>query len=463
MRAFLAGPWLAPLLLAVLAAAPIGHALAAGLPAVVHKATATVHAEPDFASDKVATLGKGAAVAVAGQQGLWYALEPAAGRAAGFVRVNEIRLAETGVDASDTMTVLLTARSGRGRVSETAGVRGIEASELRSAGYDEAQLLAMQGNRVPKGGAADWAEAHALDATPIAWPGEAAPSEYEAAVAALPAQAARTAPKAEDKRAGFGAFAKGLLGGFGGGLVGSAIDVAQTVTPESGEELAQAELELGPMVAGRLLGARPLWDDDAAQRRVNLVGRWLASNTSRPDLPWTFAVIDSPEINAFAAPGGYVMVTRGLYTLLEGDAELAAVLGHEIGHVVQRDHYEVVRQQELAGALQALVGSQVPAGDSIGESLARGFVERHGAAMLMTRLDREAEYRADAYSQLVLSRAGMNPLSLYGVLQKMAAIGGAGGGLAQLYSTHPTLGNRLDRIDERGYGPLEPYLSRPVQ
>ena len=458
MRSILAGPSMGPLLLAALVVAPLGHAMAAGLPAVVHKATATVYAEPDFASATVATLQKDAAVSVADQDGLWYELEAATGRGAGFVRVNEIRLAETGVKASDTMSVLLTAKSGRGRVSETAGVRGIEESDLRSAGYDEAQLLAMQDNRVPRGGAEDWAAAHALEATPIAWPGEAEPSEYEAAVAALPAEAP---PKQEKKkRGGFGGFAKGLLGGLGGGLVGSAIDVAQTVTPKSGEELAQAELELGPMVTGRLLGARALWDDADAQRRVNLVGRWLASNTSRPDLPWTFAVIDSPELNAFAAPGGYVMITRGLYTLLETDAELAAVLGHEIGHVVQRDHYEVVRQQELTGALQHLVSSQVSVGDSIGESLARGFVERHGAAMLMTRLDREAEYRADTYSQLVLSRAGMNPLSLYAVLQKMAAIGGAGGGLAQLYSTHPTLGNRLDRIDQHGYGELEPYLSR---
>lgn len=456
MRAFLA------MFLVALAVIPAGQALAAGLPAVVHKATATVHAGPDFASAEVATLQKDAVVAVAEQQGLWYRLEPDADRAAGFVRVNEIRLAETGVEASHTLQVLLTAKSGRGRVSETAGVRGIEESDLRSARFDEAQWHAMRGNRVPRGGASGWAKTRALDATPIAWPGEAVPSEYEAAVAALPAQ--EEAPREKKKkRGGFGGFAKGLVGGLGGGLVGSAIDVAETVVPESGEELAQAELELGPMVAGRLLGARPLWDDGDAQRRVNLVGRWLASNTSRPDLPWTFAVIDSPELNAFAAPGGYVMVTRGLYDLLDGDAELASVLGHEIGHVVQRDHYEVVRQQELTASFQNLVSSQVRVGDSIGESLARGFVERHGAAMLMTRLDREAEYRADTYAQLVLSRAGMNPLSLYGVLQKMAAIGGAGGGLAQLYSTHPTLGDRMDRIDQRGYGELEPYLSREAR
>lgn len=447
-----------PLLLSLALALAPGAASAASLPAVVHKATATIYAAPDFSSAKVATLQKDAPVAVAGQQGLWYRLEPDAAGAAGYVRVNEIRLAETGTKESDTLQVLLTAKSGRGRVSETAGVRGIEESDLRSAGYDEAQLQAMQGNRVPQADALAWAGEHELASTAIDWPGEAAPSQYEAEVAAAPAQ---EAPAKKKKRGGgFGGFAKGLLGGLGGGVVGNAMDVAQNVAPKSGEELAQAELELGPMVAGRLLGARPLWDDADAQRRVNVIGRWLAANTSRPDLPWTFAVIDSPELNAFAAPGGYVMVTRGLYELLADDAELAAVLGHEIGHVVQRDHYEVVRQQELTSAFQGLVSSQVKVSDSIGESLARGFVERHGAAMLMTRLDREAEYRADAFAQLYLSRAGMNPLSLYGVLQKMAAVGGAGGGLAQLYSTHPTLGDRLDRIDQRGYGVLEPYLAR---
>ena len=112
------------------------------------------------------------------------------------------------------------------------------------------------------------------------------------------------------------------------------------------------ELALGPEIAGRILGARPLWNDPAAQRRVNLVGRWVASQTSRPDLPWTFGVIDTPEVNAFAAPGGYILITRGLYELLSTDSELAAALGHEISHCVQRDHYNVIHKQEMADAGQ---------------------------------------------------------------------------------------------------------------
>ena len=96
------------------------------------------------------------------------------------------------------------------------------------------------------------------------------------------------------------------------------------------------------MIAGRVLGARPLVDDVPAQQRINTIGRWLASNTARPELPWTFGVINSAEINAFAAPGGYVLVTSALYNLAGSDADLAAVLGHEINHIVHRDHYDVI-------------------------------------------------------------------------------------------------------------------------
>src|SRR3546814_10064513 len=70
---------------------------------------------------------------------------------------------------------------------------------------------------------------------------------------------------------------------------------------KSEDEMSAEEAALAPEIAGRILGAAPLWDDAAAQQRVNIIGRWIASHTTRPELPWTFGVIDSPEINAFAA------------------------------------------------------------------------------------------------------------------------------------------------------------------
>ena len=79
----------------------------------------------------------------------------------------------------------------------------------------------------------------------------------------------------------------------------------------------QDEQTMGREIAGRMLGAAPLVNDAALQAYVNRVGRWIALQSERPDLPWRFAVIDTASINAFAAPGGYVMLTRGLYDILD--------------------------------------------------------------------------------------------------------------------------------------------------
>ena len=216
-----------------------------------------------------------------------------------------------------------------------------------------------------------------------------------------------------------GASAKAVGGGLGsiiGGGLGSAISGASKAIPKSEAELAEGGAALGPEITGRILGARPLWKNADAQRRVNLVGRWVASQSSRPELPWTFGVIDTPEVNAFAAPGGYILVTRGLYQLLSSDSELAAALGHEITHCVQRDHYNVIRKQEMANAGKEVAMSATDAGkDSLAGSFARSYAEQHGAAIMLTSLDRKAEYRADEGAEYYLARAGMNPLALYSV------------------------------------------------
>jgi predicted Zn-dependent protease len=238
------------------------------------------------------------------------------------------------------------------------------------------------------------------------------------------------------------------------------MNVADAAAGKSEEEQSAEELALGPEIAGRVLGAAPLVRDEAVQRRVNRIGRWIASHTSRPDLPWTFGVIDSQEINAFAAPGGYILVTRGMYDLLANDGEVAAVLGHEISHVVQRDHYNVIRKQQTTSAVGEAASSQVNVGGGLAGQMAKDYVRKHGAAVLLTSLDRDAEFRADEASEIYLARAGYNPMSLYAVLQKMTAFGTQSARLAQLYKTHPPLADRLDRIDRRDYAGLQQYTSR---
>ena len=433
--------------IALIAAASLTSSLsAAALSGIVQKSSVEVFAEPRLDAPKVATLKREARVDVAAQQGLWYQLQLPTG-ASGFVRVNDVRIDYAGAESGDAnLRVLMGGKAGEGRVTETAGVRGIDESDLKSAAYDGAQLNAMMANRADDPAARAFAGEHGWQATTVPYGGEA-----------------------KRGKSGKGAKGSGLsglqsAGGMFGSLgqdLGSVLGTADKVMPKSEEELSAEELALGPEIAGRVLGARPLWKDAAAQQRVNVIGRWMALQTSRTDLPWAFGVIDTPELNAFAAPGGYVMVTRGLYEMLSSDNEVAAVLGHEISHCVQRDHYNVIRQQEMAtlGKDQVLSNVKTPT-DNPAVAFARAYVEKHGATIMLATLDREAEYRADKAAEIYLARSGMNPLALYAVLQKMTALGSKSAGLAQLYKTHPALDARMDRIDKRSYEGLKAYTTR---
>jgi hypothetical protein len=425
-------------------------AVAAELPAVVHKTAVDVYAQPAFDASKVTTLSRDTAVTISAQQGLWYQLRMPTGTP-GYVRVNDVRINQPGTGGGHAnLRVLMGGKAGEGRVTETAGVRGIDESDLKSAAFDQGRLSAMLGYRVDAAKAASYASEEGWQATQVAYAGEAKRGKSSG----KPAQGS-PASMAASARA-----VSGMLGSLGGEM-SSMFSGAAKVAPKGEDELAAEELALGPEITGRILGARPLWDEALAQWRVNLVGQWVAAQTSRPQLPWTFGVIDTPEVNAFAAPGGYILVTRGLYELLSSDSELAAVLGHEISHCVQRDHYNVIRKQELAaaGKDRALRGVDVGY-DSVAGTYARRYAEEHGATIMLTALDREAEYRADEGAQVYLARAGLNPLALYSVLQKFVALGRDAPGLAQLYKTHPPFDARIDRIDQRGYGVLEPYTTR---
>ena len=423
------------------------NAQTADLTATVRKPDVSLYAAPNLDSAKLKKLKQDDSVAIASQQGLWYELKLPDGTK-GFVRVNDVRVNYGGAgDSGANMRVLTGGKTGVGRVSETAGVRGIDESELKAASFNQAQLDAMVGNRSDAAASTAYASGHGWQATTVAWDAEAKPKNDEKA----------------SKSSSSGSSTLQSLGGMMGSLgqkASSILGTANKVAPKSEQEQAAEEIALGPQIAGRVLGARPLWGDAEAQKRVNVVGRWVASQTSRPELPWTFGVIDDAEINAYAAPGGYVLVTRGLYELLSSDAELAAVLGHEVSHAVERDHYNVIRKQEITTVGKDVVAGEIDVGTGVAENYAKQYVEQHGATILLTSLDRQAEFRADKASEIYLARAGMNPMALYAVLQKMMALGSQSASLASLYKTHPPLDARLDRIDERGYGALKEFTSR---
>jgi len=436
---------------AALLLASVLPSLAGSVSAIVHKPSVDVHSGPDFSTPTIAKLSKDASVTISGQQGLWFQVATPGGKP-GYVRVNDVRMAYSGKENGDAnLKALFTGKAGKGHVTETAGVRGLDESDLKSAGFDATQFAKLEGYRLSPDAAAVQAHVHGLGDTTVAYAAETKP------VAASKGSATQS-----QKRGGL-SLLRGLLSeaGVNTGAAGdSALNVADAATGKSEEEQTAEELALGPEIAGRILGAAKLSQDDAAQARVNRIGRWLASHSSRPDLPWTFGVIDTPEVNAFAAPGGYVLVTQGMYELCANDDEVAGVLGHEISHIVQRDHYNVIRKQEIASAGEEAVAGQVNVGGGMAGSMAKEYVRTHGATVMLTSLDRGAEYRSDEAAEIYLARSGYNPLGLYAVLQKMTALGTQSASLAQLYKTHPPLDERLDRIDRRGFAGLEQYTQR---
>ncbi len=200
----------------------------------------------------------------------------------------------------------------------------------------------------------------------------------------------------------------------------------------------EEEIKLGREIAGNLLGAAPLVKDAALQKYVNSVGRWVASQSERPDLPWRFGVIDSEDINAFAAPGGYIMITKGLYRKLTNEAQLAGVLGHEVGHVVQKHQLKVLQKQQLLSMGAGFLNKKY-AKDNQLMSKAIGT----GAEISARSLDKSAEYEADRLGLSYATRAGYEPYGLTEVLQAIGQTSKDDGSVALLFKTHPHPDERL--------------------
>jgi len=217
------------------------------------------------------------------------------------------------------------------------------------------------------------------------------------------------------------------------------------------------EISIGRDVASRLLGAAPLVPDANMQRYVNRVGRWLAVQSERPDLPWHFGVLDSPNVNAFAVPGGTIFITRGLLDRMRNEAELAGVLGHEIVHVLKKHHLKAIQK----GAQTALAGdaAQMALRDKGGA--ARDKLIAFSTEMYARGLDKSDELEADRLGIVIAARAGYDAYGLPSVLQTLQAMNAQDSQLALMFKTHPAPGERLDTISSKMQPVLDQYAGQP--
>ena len=208
--------------------------------------------------------------------------------------------------------------------------------------------------------------------------------------------------------------------------------------PSQAEEIA-----LGRNITGSLLGAAPLVKDEALQQYVNKVGRWVASQSERVDLPWKFGVIESSDLNAFAAPGGYVLITKGLYQKLTNEAQLAGVLGHEIAHVVKKHQLKVLQKQQLLNTGSSWLKEKFAKGNKLADKAIAS-----GAEISARSLDKDAEFEADRMGMVLATRAGYDAYGLAEVLQTIGQTNKADSSVALLFKTHPAPDERLAKLGD---------------
>ncbi len=210
----------------------------------------------------------------------------------------------------------------------------------------------------------------------------------------------------------------------------------------------EEEVAIGEEIAGRLLGAEPLVDDDKLQEYVNKVGKWLAMQSDRKELEWHFGVLDTEDVNAFAAPGGFVFITRGLYKKLSNEAELAGVLSHEIGHITRKHHLKLIKKSKAIDMGGKLLRNQLKGdGGSMGNRTVRNLIGS-GAEILARGLDKNAEYEADRIGVVLATRAGYDSYGLPAVLQEIGHISANDSSISLLFKTHPHPGTRLAKLGE---------------
>lgn len=202
----------------------------------------------------------------------------------------------------------------------------------------------------------------------------------------------------------------------------------------------QQEIELGTDYARQINSQLPIVSDPELNRYVNVLGDELARTTSRADLDWRFYIVDSREVNAFAVPGGFVYVNRGLIERTSEMSELAGVLAHEIGHVVERHSIEQMEKAQGAniGVTLACVLTSVCNSD-----IAQAGINIAGGAVF-ARFSRQAEAEADVAAVNTTVRAGIHPIGIVTMFETLIAERKSRpGGVEAWFATHPLEEDRI--------------------
>jgi predicted Zn-dependent protease len=233
---------------------------------------------------------------------------------------------------------------------------------------------------------------------------------------------------------------------LGAGLAAGWIGCARNpVTGKSELSLVSEsqEIEMGKQAAQQVAQTIGLYNDAQATAYVSGIGKRMAAASERPNLPWEFHIVEDASVNAFALPGGFIYVTRGLIATINDEAELATVVGHEIGHVTNRHSVQQISKQEVA---QLGLGI----GSILSSDIAKfGQLASAGLSVLFLKYSRDAENQADQAGFRYALNQNYDVREMTKVFETLDRISQSSGGgkLPEWLETHPDPGNRIQHIE----------------
>jgi predicted Zn-dependent protease len=215
------------------------------------------------------------------------------------------------------------------------------------------------------------------------------------------------------------------------------------------------ERATGQVVAAQVASHWGLWkgtkDAESWMKYVNAIGRGLVFYCPRPDIKYRFAILNTDEVNAFAAPGGYIFVTRGILKMMNNEASLAAVLAHEIGHVAKRHVENTVKAQQGSKVLLDK-GIKYAAMDGKIDAEAAKIAKEIGNAgvdvLMNTGYSQAQEFEADKVGTETMAKMGYSPAGMRAVLKKLEKMSGSEKQVKRLFSTHPAPKKRKDKVKD---------------
>ena len=230
------------------------------------------------------------------------------------------------------------------------------------------------------------------------------------------------------------AFAQGMLG-----KLGKAADKAKGLSDQLKDLLVteKEEQDMGSAISAKLREKYGVVQSAPVHKYVSLVGKNLAATSSRPGLPWTFIVLDTDGVNAFAAPGGFVHITRGALALCENEAELAGVLGHEITHITAKHTINAIKKSKRVGAATEAATRS---------NLLEAVLNQAYANLLENAYDREDEEESDQIGIRLANTLGYAPSGLGSFLTRLSERNKDLKEPSGVFASHPATKSRVDRL-----------------